>query len=879
MPVSDPLARLQNALSDRYRIERELGRGGMATVYLAHDLRQERLVALKVIHPELTATLGPERFLREIKLTANLRHPHILPLFDSGEAGGQLWYTMPYVEGESLRQRLLREKQLPLADTLRIAGDVLAALAYAHEHGIVHRDIKPENILLEGGEAVLADFGIAHAVSAAGSERLTRTGLAVGTLTYMSPEQASGEDAIDGRSDLYSLACVLYECITGQPPFTGNPQSIIAKHLTALPPPVTSADGSVPPSVVHALDKALAKSPSERFGNAAAFAAALGTGKEASTALGGRRRIALAALAALVLLGLTFYAGRSAPRRAMTSGTVASGFHRKLTQLTFGEGVEEWPAWSPDGARLAYVGEVDGFRQLFLRTVAGGAERRLSRDSRDHIQPAWSPDGQHLAFVQSRMNGGKLEPSDINGWYQENGEIWSLELATGRETKLIEDAFNPAYSPDGRRIAFDAPWAGARRIWIADAGGRNPRQVTSDSSEAVVRTTPRWSPDGTKLAFRRVEKIKSDIDVVDLSSQAVTRVTNDNVPDMDPVWAPDGRHIYFASSRGGGLNLWRIGVGTNGEPTGTPEQLTTGAGDDVEPTVAPDGSRVAFAVRGINSDLWRLPVVPTTGQPRGAPEPVVMTTRVESRGAWSPDGRSIAFNSDRLGEMNIWLHSMADSSERQLTGGPGGDYQPNWDPKGGNLVFFSARDGNPDIWSVQLSGRRLTQLTTDPATDTNPFYSPDGQQIAFLSDRGGRSEAWVMGADGSSPRRLTSIGAGGHFLRWTRDGKSIVFRAESGTQIRIFRVSVENGSLTRLPDIASGAHMSFSPDESLILDVKNHKALWAYPMNGKPSYQVFAFADPDVRIDYPVWSPDGGWVLFDRAAPSGGDLWLIEGTK
>ena len=735
--MSDPASRLHSALADRYRIERELGRGGMATVYLAHDLRQERLVALKVIHPELTATLGPERFLREIKLTANLRHPHILPLFDSGEAAGQLWYTMPYVEGESLRQRLLREKRLPLDQALRVAGDVLAALAYAHEHGIVHRDIKPENILLEGGEAVLADFGIAHAVSAAGSERLTRTGVAVGTLTYMSPEQASGQEAIDGRSDLYSLACVLYECITGQPPFTGpNPQSIIAKHLTAPPPPVTSADGTVPPSVVHALDKALAKTPSERFDNAAAFAAALGTGMKASTPWGGRRRIALAALAALVLLGLTFYAGRIAPRRAKTGGTVASGFHRKLTQLTFGEGVEEWPAWSPDGARLAYVAEVNGFRQLFLRTIAGGAERRLSRDSRDHIQPAWSPDGQHLAFVQSKTSGGKLEPTDINGWYQENSEIWNLELASGRETKLIDDAFNPAYSPDGRRIAFDAPWAGARRIWIADSGGRNPRQVTSDSSEAVVHTTPRWSPDGTRLAFRRVEKIKSDIDVVDLSSQAVTRVTNDNVLDMDPVWAPDGRHIYFASSRGGGLNLWRIGVGTNGQPTGTPEQLTTGAGDDVEPTVAPDGSRVAFAVRGINSDLWRLPVVPTTGQPRGAPEPVVMTTRVESRGAWSPDGRSIAFNSDRLGEMNVWVHNMADSSERQLTGGPGGDYQPNWDPDGRSIVFFSARDGNPDIWSVQLSGGRLTQLTTDPATDTNPFYSPDGQQIAFLSDRG-----------------------------------------------------------------------------------------------------------------------------------------------
>jgi serine/threonine-protein kinase len=880
MPVSDPLARLQNALSDRYRIERELGRGGMATVYLAQDLRQERLVALKVVHPEVAATLGPERFLREIKLTANLRHPHILPLFDSGEASGQLWYTMPYAEGESLRQRLLREKRLPLDQTLRIAGDVLAALAYAHEHGIVHRDIKPENILLEGGEAVLADFGIAHAVSAAGSERLTRTGMAIGTFAYMSPEQASGQAAIDGRSDLYSLGCVLYECITGEPPFTGpNPQSIIAKHLTAPPPPVTSADGAVPPSVAQALDKALAKTPSERFDNAAAFAAALSTGRVTWTAFSTRRRVALAASAALVLLGLTFYAGRIAPGRAQLGGTVASGFNRKLTQLTFGEGVEEWPAWSPDGVRLAYVAEVDGFRQLFLRTVEGGAERRLSRDSRDHIQPAWSPDGQHLAFVQSRSGGGKLEPGDINGWYQENGEIWSLELANGRETKLIDDAFNPAYSPDGRQIAFDAPWAGARRIWITDAAGRNPRQVTSDSSEAVVHTTPRWSPDGTRLAFRRVEKIKSDIDVLDLSSQAVTRVTNDNVLDMDPVWAPDGRHIYFASSRGGGLNLWRIGVGSDGQPTGQPEQLTTGAGDDVEPTLAPDGSRLAFAVRGINSDLWRLPVVPATGQPRGAPEPVVMTTRVESRGAWSPDGRTIAFNSDRLGEMNIWLHGVADSSERQLTGGPGGDYQPNWDPSGRNIVFFSARDGNPDIWSVQLSGGRLTQLTTNPATDTNPFYSPDGQQIAFLSDRGGRSEVWVMGADGSSPRRVTSIGAGGHFLRWTRDGKSIVFRAESGTQIRIFRVSVDDGSLTRLPDIASGAHMSFSPDQSLILDVKGHKALWVYPLDGRPAYQVFAFADPDVRIDYPVWSPDGGWVLFDRAAPKGGDLWLIEGTK
>jgi serine/threonine-protein kinase len=877
--VSDPASRLQNALADRYHIERELGRGGMATVYLAHNLRQERLVALKVIHAEVAAVLGPERFLREIKLTANLRHPHILPLFDSGEAAGQLWYTMPYVEGESLRQRLLREKRLPLDNALRIVSDVLAALAYAHEHGIVHRDIKPENILLEGGEAVLADFGIAHAVSAAGSERLTRTGVAVGTLAYMSPEQAVGQKTIDGRSDLYSLGCVLYECITGEPPFTGpNPQSIIAKHLAAPPPPVTSADGAVPLSVVRVLDRALAKNPSERFDNAAAFARALGTGHEAGLPRASSRRIALAALAILAVLGLAFYAGRRIPAQPAAGGAVASGLNRKLGQLTFGEGIEEWPAWSPDGSRLAYVAEVDGVRQLFVRTVANGKERRLTQDPKDDIQPAWSPDGKRLAFVRARTSGGKLEPTDINGWYHEGGDIWTIDLANGRETKLVEDAFSPAYSPRGGRLAFDATWGGARRIWIADSTGRNPRQITGDSSEAVVHTGPRWSPDGSRLVFRRIETIKSDIAAVDLASQTITRVTNDHIPDMDPVWAPDGRHIYFTSSRGGGFNLWRIGVGV-GRPTSPPEQLTTGAGDDIEPTVAPDGSRLAFAVRGINSDLWRLPVTAATGRPTGQPEPLVSTTRVESRGAWSPDGRTIAFNSDRLGEMNIWLRNVADSTERQLTQGPGGDYQPNWAPDGRSIAFFSARAGQADIWSVQTGDGRLTRLTNDPATDTNPFHSPDGKQIAFLSDRGGRSELWIMNADGTDQRGLASVVAGGHFVRWTADGRGIVFRSESGTQVQIFRIGIEDGSLTRLPDVASGAHMSFSADQSRILDVRGHKTLWVYPVDGSAPQQVFAFADPDVRIDYPTWSPDGKWILFDRAAQRGGDLWVIEGAK
>jgi serine/threonine protein kinase len=279
------------ALGERYRVERELGRGGMATVYLAYDNRQDRPVALKVIHPELAATLGPERFLREIKLTAKLRHPHILPLFDSGESDGQLWYTMPHIEGESLRQRLGRERRLPLDEALRISGDILSALEYAHQHGVVHRDIKPENILLEGSEAILADFGIAHAITA-GSERLTRTGVAVGTMMYMSPEQATGQSEVDRRTDIYSMGCVLYEMVVGEPPFTGSPQSVMAQHLSATPRAVRIPEGPVPTPIVRAVAKSLAKDRGERFPTAAAFARALEPAAEPSSR-GSRNRQAI----------------------------------------------------------------------------------------------------------------------------------------------------------------------------------------------------------------------------------------------------------------------------------------------------------------------------------------------------------------------------------------------------------------------------------------------------------------------------------------------------------------------------------------------------------------------------------------------------------
>jgi Tol biopolymer transport system component len=788
---------------------------------------------------------------------------------------------MPFIDGESLRDRLRREGRLPSAEAVRIAREVARGLQYAHDQGVIHRDVKPENILLAGdGTTMVADFGIARPAADGGAEHLTGTGIVIGTPVYMSPEQATG-GRVDPRTDIYSLGCVLFEMLAGEPPFGGGTAAeVAARHLTEPPPVWGPRLAAAPSGLRRALARALAKRPEDRPATASEFADSIGT-EERGEDSPGRGRAAM--VAAIVGLGAAaaFVALRGSVREPHEitgeAGTVASGFSRRLSQLTSSEGLEEWPAWSPDGQQLAYVAEVNGFRQLFVRRMSGGGERQLTTEARDHIQPAWAPDGASLAYVRGATATGKLEPDEVDGYYFDGAELWSVELASGKSAKLLDEGFNPSYSPDGQRLAFDARLAGAQRVWVADPRGRNPRQVTTDSSEAVVHTEPRWSPDGTRLAFRRIEKLKSDIAIVDLGNQAVTRVTDDYVFDIYPTWSPDGRAVVFSSSRGGGVNLWRARLGGDGRPAGL-EQLTTGAGDDVQASVHPDGRQLAFAVRGINSDLWHLPVSPTTGRPTGEPEAVLGTTRVESRGSWSPDGARLAFNSDRAGEMNIWVRDTA-GPERRITTGPGGDYQPDWSPDGEMLAFFSARGGNTDIWRVRVADTTLTRLTDDPALDINPAYSPDGRRIAFVSDRSGRFEVWVMTADGSEERQVASVGCWGHFVAWTADGRGVVFHGERDRQMQIYRVDVESGALTPLPPVRSGGHMSFSPSQALILDVSNHKVLWAHPVDGGAPYEVYQFPDPDVRIDYPRWSRDGRWVVFDRAAPRGADLWMLEGLQ
>jgi TolB-like protein len=371
MDAVDRFEHLKAALAGRYSLVRELGRGGMATVYLAQDLRHDRPVALKLLHPELAAALGPERFLRETKLTARLQHPHILPLFDSGEAEGQHWYVMPYVEGESLRARLQRERQLPLGDALRVTRNVLAALSYAHGHGVVHRDIKPENILLEGEEAVVADFGVARAIDTAAGERLTETGLALGTPAYMSPEQATGDRVLDGRSDLYAVGCVLYEMLAGEPPFTGpTAQAIVAKRFSAPIPSVRIAREQVPAGIDHAIARALARAPADRFASAVEFARALEDGEAGRRAGGQGLRGEVhawprARLPALLVLGavLAIVVGWAVIRRL---GPPAPGVSpTRLAVLPFS---------TSGSSNLGYLAE--GMVDLLSRNLNGAADLR-----------------------------------------------------------------------------------------------------------------------------------------------------------------------------------------------------------------------------------------------------------------------------------------------------------------------------------------------------------------------------------------------------------------------------------------------------------------------------------------------------------------------
>ncbi len=864
-----------------YEIVAPLGAGGMGEVYRARDTRLKRDVAVKMLSEELARDAEHlERFEREAQLLAAVNHPGIAAIYGIEDTAGGRYLVLELVPGETIAQRLA-VGALPLDQALEIGRQIADALASAHEKGIVHRDLKPGNVMITPeGRVKLLDFGLAKSLEGTATRNSisatlaqTHAGTVLGTPSYMSPEQARGI-ALDERSDVWAFGCVLYEMLTGREAFAGETVSDKLAAVLRGEPDWKPLPSATPAVVRRLLVRSLEKERGRRLRSAGEVRWALEeaiTQRREEKGVGPARDRSPAppkkGAGSSILRSLRSAFARSA-------ATPAPAAPPRLSQLTFAKEIEAFPAFSPDATEVVFAREVGPVRRLFVKRLGTGEERPLTRSPSDDIQPVWSPDGATVLFVRAREPGRRLEPRDVYGQY-DAGDVWSIDAASGRETMLLENAFHPSFSPDGSRIAVDASWAGPRRLWTADSRGRNPEQVSTDVSEAAAHLRPRWSPDSSRLVFQNVERTRFGIRVLDLASKKTSWVVDEPYPGMDPCWSASRRFVYFSSYRGGGINLWRVAVSEEGTPAGPPQQLTTGAGQDVQGAPSRDGRSLAFATLRQNADVWRLPVSPETGRPTGVPEEVIATTREDSRGSWSPDGHRIAFNSDRAGEMNIWLYSLDDRSTRQLTRGAGGDFQPTWSPDGRRIAFFSSRSGHLNVWTVGVEDGRLSQLTRNRSIDVNPFFSPDGKWIAYCSDRGGRLEVWVMRADGSGSRLLTEVGVMGHFLRWIRGGEAIAFRCPAPAP-RSLEVPFQGGEPRTLPEVAGGAHMSFSPDFSRIMDVVGHKTLWVSPLSGGTPEPVFEFDDPDARIDYPVWSPDGRWVLFDRFRPQGGDVWLME---
>ena len=500
--MPDLLERLNAALAGRYAIESEIGRGGMATVYLAHDLRHDRRVAMKVLHPELAASVGADRFLSEIKIVAGLQHPHILPLYDSGEADGLLWFVMPYSEGESLRQRLDRQRQLAVDESIRIAIEVADGLDYAHRQGVVHRDIKPGNILLAEGHATIADFGIARAIEAAKDERVTTTGIGVGTPLYASPEQATGDEALDGRTDVYSLGCVLYEMLAGEPPLSGStPKMIQARRMSETPTPLNSLRDTVPPALDHAIARALARVPADRYASAAEFGKALqavlirttpveavqapATGEHEIPPPRSHRVwrvgvpvVLVAGLLAVALWWLPSLRTDRGPLQITVSSTA---------DVSSEPGVEYLPAISPDGGEVAYVEGHSGDLRISVRSAiagGGGGGLRPAEDAGGmQILPGWTAGGQAIRYCS----------------YVFPACDWKEVGRLGGFVQALDEprSWNLSWSPDGTRAAL----AAQESLFVWSPGDSMPRLLGVHPWPAWRPTWFTWSPDGRRIAY------------------------------------------------------------------------------------------------------------------------------------------------------------------------------------------------------------------------------------------------------------------------------------------------------------------------------------------------------------------------------------------
>jgi len=818
--MNGSLQRLTSALADRYRIERELGQGGMATVYLAQDLKHDRKVALKVLKPELAAVLGAERFVVEIKTTAALQHPHILPLFDSGSADGFLYYVMPYIQGETLRTKLDRETQLGIDEAVRITREVADALDYAHRHGVIHRDIKPENILLHDGRPMVADFGIALALSAAAGGRMTETGMSLGTPHYMSPEQATADKEISARSDIYSLASVLYEMLTGSPPHTGSSaQQIIMKIIAEPVAPVTTLRKSVPPHVAAALAMALEKLPADRFDSARAFAAALsspgftyGTSAMATATprvRDWRQRVAVPTLATAGILAIAL-AWLAFHRPAPPPGSVAR--YRIALAPGRGLGASPWArlAVSPDGSRLVYVGSSQRGTQLFLRTREQ-LDAEPVAGTEGALNPTFSPDGNRVAYMD-RVSGGNIKVVSLTG-----GAVTTL-------TDSLVGAPGVAWGTDGY-VYYDQLGVGPL-MRIQETGGKAENIGRLDSTRGELQHSwPDVLPNGKGVIFTvshhgpgSMGGPEEEIAVLDLATGShrvlfrgifaryaatghLVYVTSEGalmaVPfDQDRMEVAGeavalgdgvgvrigGGAVDLALSASGTLWYAAGGVGAAGtdeavwvtrEGQATPIPGVTGLLSD--PALSMDGKRLAIGIRELASQIMIKELE------QGPVSKLTTGSSNNWRAAWMADGRSVGYVSQAIAP-----RSNRDVYQRPADGSRPAtlllDLDDNIDKvvfsRDGTWVIYQAirSPGLRDIFARRLGSDSSIALVTGRADEKAPALSPDGHWLAYVSNESGALEVYVRPFPNTADGRWQISVSGGAEPVWANSGRELFYR-------------------------------------------------------------------------------------------------------
>jgi eukaryotic-like serine/threonine-protein kinase len=805
---------LERALGERYRVERELGAGGMGVVFLAEDLKLGRPVAIKVLRPEIAQSVGDERFLREIRISSQLAHPNILSLIDSGSADGLLYYVMFYVRGQSLRDRLERESQLPVDDAVRIAREAADALEHAHRRGVIHRDVKPENILLEEGHALVCDFGVARALDEAGAEKLTRTGFVVGTPAYMSPEQGTGEVEVDQRADIYALGCLLYEMLVGAPPFAGAlPHVILAMKSVQPVPPLRRIRETVPEHVERAVLKALARTPADRFESAAGFAAALadpGYGGRGRSRFRGRWAVPRA-VGRPALIGAAGLVGALAVGGAavyLWAPADPGPLQVRAVQITAMPGLEDSPSISPDARWIVYAGDDGDHRDIFLRSLVGERAINLTEDSpANDYSPAFSSDGTQIVFRSDRDDGGLF----VMG-------------PTGEAVRKVSDrGETPAWSPDGRSLVYSLEHIGVSPLnmeperpglWRLDLETNEHRELVAGDA---VR--PAWSPNGRWIAYTsRSERTRTSIWVVPTDGGRSARLTDDRGNDWGAAWSPDGRHLYFSSDRGGSMNLWRVALSADqGRAAGNPESVPTPSSFAAHPTVSSDGTRILFSSVITTQNIERAALDPEAGT---LLQPFLLTTGTRK---WS---------------------------------------SPDPTPDGSMIAFYTRDLPEGDLYVVNRDGTGLRQLTGDSAIDRVPRWSPDGTRLAYFSNRGGVVAGWVIRADGSGNEQLTHLESLSAPGAWSPDGRWLAVNVPDGVP---FLLDLARGWTEQTPrplvvDTAWGPFVTndWSPDGTRLAGMHgwSDRGVGYYDLATDRHVPLTDFGQ------WPVWLPDGQRLLF-----------------